>query len=113
MHSSTSIYNISAAVKHYNLHKAEFNDDVYTFIDKHFGKQKEIHKKHHEHSDHEKLPFKECKFHIHNYNLFIPDYTLALEMVIKNYKPELNAAYVKNFDSLNLLNLLDPLGLSN
>ena len=46
-------------VVHYQYHQETFGDDVFTFVNKHYGELKEQHNKEHqeEREDHEKLPF--------------------------------------------------------
>ncbi|PJX24585.1 hypothetical protein CAP47_03630 [Psychroflexus sp. S27] len=105
---STNLYNINELYKHYQLHKAEFNDNVYDFLDEHFGIDRQSHADNHGHSDHENLPFKECQFHTHNHNLALPNLDFDFKLIFKHYKPELNVAYIKHFDSAELSKILQP-----
>lgn len=105
---STNVYNLKELIKHYNMHKSEFNDNAYQFLDQHFGGDREAHLKKHEHSDHDKLPFKECKSHAHNHNLFLPEISLSLNLIVENYKSGINAAYIKHFKSLESPRILQP-----
>lgn len=105
---STNVYNFKELVKHYNTHKSEFNDNVYQFLDQHFGGEREAHTKEHEHSDHDELPYKECKFHAHNHNLFLPEISLSLNLIIESYNSDINAAYIKHFESLESSRILQP-----
>ncbi|MDN6279543.1 MAG: hypothetical protein L0J45_00920 [Psychroflexus sp.] len=105
---STNMYNLKELVKHYNTHKSEFDDNIYQFLDQHFGGEREAHSKKHEHSDHDELPFKECKFHAHNHNLLLPQASLSLNLIIENFKFDINAAYIKHFESLESPRILQP-----
>lgn len=102
MLTSTNLYNANELIKHYNFHKTEYNNSFYEFLDLHFGEKREYHANDRQHSDHEKLPFKECQFHIHNHNLALLEIFFDFELLPNFYKSEINAAYIENFDSLKL-----------
>lgn len=107
MLTSTNLYNLNALFKHYQLHKAEFNDNVYDFLDQHFGIDRETHADNHGHSDNDNLPFKECH-HVHNHNLALLNFNFSLKLIPIYYQPEINAAYINHFDSIELSKIPQP-----
>ena len=46
---------IPVLIEHYNQHQEEYGDDFFSFLDKHYGHDKEEHNT--EHSEHQDLPF--------------------------------------------------------
>lgn len=59
-------------INHYEYHQNTFGDDVYTFINKHYGELKSEHNREHqeEREDHEKLPFEHQHSCVHTINAF-------------------------------------------
>lgn len=49
------VVKIPDLVEHYQEHKMEYGDDFFSFLNKHYGSEKEDHKS--DDSDHEDLPF--------------------------------------------------------
>lgn len=68
-------------VSHYNYHQKTFGDDVYTFVNKHYGELKEQHNKEHqeEREDHEKLPFEHHHSCVHTVIAFLNKNDALLE----------------------------------
>ncbi|SFU39625.1 hypothetical protein SAMN05216480_102232 [Pustulibacterium marinum] len=58
---------------HYQLHHSEFGDNFYSFLEKHYGKNKASHTK--EHDSQHKIPFDNHSGE-HHINHFIPNYLL-------------------------------------
>ncbi len=53
--SLADLFHIPDLVIHYEYHQETFGDDLFSFIEKHYGELKEEHKQ--EHEGHDKLPF--------------------------------------------------------
>ena len=62
---SSDVTGFDALIKHLNTHEQDLGDNIFTFLDKHYGFQKNKHDNEEDHGsdDHEKLPFKHeiCK----------------------------------------------------
>lgn len=75
------IVQIDELIEHAQFHKAEYGDNFFVFISKHYGELKEDHSKNHqeEQKDHEELPF-QCHDHLLTITAFvIEEYFLDIE----------------------------------
>ncbi|RXG14392.1 hypothetical protein DSM03_101512 [Leeuwenhoekiella aestuarii] len=68
-------------VNHYEYHQETFGDDVFSFLNKHYGELKAAHNLEHqeEREDHEKLPFEHQHCCIHSVVAFLTDFELLPE----------------------------------
>ncbi|MCB0383730.1 MAG: hypothetical protein KDD05_10685, partial [Psychroserpens sp.] len=59
-------------IEHAQFHKAEYGDNFFVFISKHYGKLKDEHRKNHqdEEKEHEQLPF-QCHDHMVSITAFV------------------------------------------
>ena len=73
--SAKDIIQMDEFIEHAQFHYEEYGDDLFAFISKHYGDQKEEHQKNqqHEKSQHEQLPF---NHHLgaHTSTIFITDF---------------------------------------
>ncbi|NBG64563.1 hypothetical protein [Acidiluteibacter ferrifornacis] len=76
--SAKDIIQMDEFIEHAQFHYEEYGDDLFAFISKHYGDQKEEHQKNqqHEKSQHEQLPF--------NHNLGSHTSTIFLADFIEN-----------------------------
>ena len=61
---SPDVFEMDVLLKHLSLHEKDFGDDLFSFLDKHYGLQKKEHDKEgHDGDRHEPLPFQHeiCK----------------------------------------------------
>lgn len=56
------IINLKILFEHYEMHKAEYGDTLYSFFEKHYGDQRKEHDGMHD--EHEKLPFSHANVHL-------------------------------------------------
>ena len=68
-------------VKHYEYHQETFGDDVFSFLNKHYGELKTQHNLEHqeEREDHEKLPFEHHNSCVHTVVAYLTDMDLLAE----------------------------------
>ena len=68
----TALLQIDELIEHAKFHKAEYDDNIFIFLSKHYGSLKADHEKNHqeEQKEHEQLPF-----HCHSSTITILIYT--------------------------------------
>ena len=91
--------------EHYQYHKQELGHDLLTFIDLHYGEQKEAHQE--DHDGHEELPFHHTSISV---NILFLD-NLELDNINKSLffeKADINIAYKSLISFLFIDEILQP-----
>ncbi len=107
---SGDILQLDELIEHAEFHKAEYGDNFFVFVSKHYGELKAEHSKKHqeEHKDHEQLPF-QCQGHVLTITAFVLEHSLletkSLEVSNGN---ETNFHYLTSLSSLHKKSLLQP-----
>ena len=104
------IVQIDDLVEHAQYHKAEYGDNFFVFISKHYGELKEDHSKNHqeEQKDHEQLPF-QCHDHIVTITAFVLHKCfLEIESVELLELKDNRFHYQSSISSLHKKGLLQP-----
>lgn len=97
-------------IEHAQFHKAEYGDNFFVFISKHYGKLKDEHRKNHqdEEKEHEQLPF-QCHDHMVSITAFvIHKCFLEIEAVEFLELKDNRFHYQSSLSSLHKKGLLQP-----
>ena len=97
-------------IEHAQFHKAEYGDNFFVFISKHYGKLKDEHRKNHqdEEKEHEQLPF-QCHDHMVSITAFvIHKCFLEIETVELLELKDNRFHYQSSLSSLHKKGLLQP-----
>lgn len=75
------IYKIGDVLEHAQFHKSEYDDDLVSFLSKHYGSLTDHHHNDHqeEHKEHEKLPFKQLSNSLCSPVFIISKHSLKLD----------------------------------
>lgn len=93
--------------KHYHQHEACYGDSFYTFVDKHYGKERDKHSREH-HDENHKIPFSGQSFESHHFvPVAFPVFSFAGEV---SYTHKNKVEFYKNHCHKWLLNtgILQP-----
>ena len=100
-------FEMSEVLADYQIHKAEHGDSLLTFLSKHYGKLKEVHKKEHqeEHKKHKHHNEMEISFHVD----FICDtQTINLPNTVEILTQQLNFHYKDLFSNFEKQKIFQP-----
>ncbi|WP_431133281.1 hypothetical protein [Psychroserpens mesophilus] len=104
------IIQIDDLIEHAQFHKAEYGDNFFVFISKHYGELKDDHSKNHqeEEKDHDQLPF-QCHDHIVTITAFvIQKCFLEIESVELLELKDSRFHYQSTLSTLHKKSLLQP-----
>ncbi len=107
---SGDILQLDELLEHAEFHKAEYGDNFFVFISKHYGELKAEHSKKHqeEHKDHEQLPF-QCQGHLLTITAFVLQHSFSDSNAIEASDfTEANFHYLASLSSLHKKGLLQP-----
>lgn len=103
--SVSNFLNIPDLIEHYQFHQTEYDNSFIEFFDLHYGSQKKSHAK--DHKEHENLPFQHSHFSTANF-FFQSSKTYKIELVSTFKEINNNFNYFRNFDFLDVTDILQP-----
>ncbi len=104
------VLELSALMEHLEMHRASYGDDLYSFLEKHYGPKMSEHERegHRDGGNHDRLPFKElasCSIGIH--------FVVLPGTIDRNDSPETmpeepSFQYLENYSFLSPADIFQP-----
>ncbi len=104
------ILELGALVEHMEYHQSSYGDDLYSFLEKHYGTKKTEHdgEEHQNGENHEKLPFKDKACHSSSSNMIVLTGSPMRNLTSDCILPRSSFHYQESYSFLDQTDIFQP-----